>query len=285
MLTRDNDQPITLAPARPIIHRTIGERQGFLTHLLHPGNGGELVKPFVALDLFEADTPAPRGFAPHPHSGIATHSTFLLGTAHYADSTGKSGILEAGSVEWMQSGSGVWHGGQMGHGQPFRGFQLWLSLPPELELAPAESLYLEAARIPNQGGVRLLLGSYRGMASEIAWPGPITYLHVRLHDGESWTYEPATDHDIAWLAVDQGALEATGAVLKREFAIYADGNGPIALRARGDAEFVIGSAARHPYPLVCAPTSIHTNIAALAKGRRHIAELQSSPAVTSMRPG
>jgi redox-sensitive bicupin YhaK (pirin superfamily) len=40
----------------------------------------------------------------------------------------------------MQAGGGVWHGGSAGEPGQTRGFQLWIALPPKLELGPSVSL-------------------------------------------------------------------------------------------------------------------------------------------------
>ena len=127
-------------------------------------------------------------------------------TAEGKDSTGKAGELGSQSIEYMQAGGGVWHTGKPGDGQRVRGFQLWVALPPELELAPAESHYVEASVIPGDGRLRVLLGSYGDQRSPIPYPSPVTYLHVRLSDGETWTFHPSAGHDLAWLAVSVGAV-------------------------------------------------------------------------------
>jgi redox-sensitive bicupin YhaK (pirin superfamily) len=270
---------------RSIVHRTRGLRHGPITRLMSPGDLGERVKPFVFLDLFESDGLKGGGFAPHPHSGIATLTTFLEGEATYADTTGKSGVLTDGSVEWMRAGEGVWHAGGPMPGKAMRGYQLWLALPRELEHAPPESLYLEDARIETDGPARVLLGSYGDKSSPIPLPVPIAYLHVRLKDGEHWIYRPGADHDVAWLALNCGRLHVSGEVLEREMAVFADGAEPIELLAEGAVEFVIGSAARHPHPLVTGYYSVHTSLQALAQGERNIADLEQTAAVATLRAG
>jgi redox-sensitive bicupin YhaK (pirin superfamily) len=146
---------------RRIAYRTRGHSQGPLTRLISPGDLGGLVKPFVFLDYFEFRGFKGDGGPVHPHSGIATHTTLLQGSLVYGDSTGKFGPLSSGSVDWMQAGGGVWHGGTPLHGQPLRGFQLWVALPPARELARAESHYVDNATIPGDGRVRVLFGAYR----------------------------------------------------------------------------------------------------------------------------
>src|SRR5258705_2552762 len=122
-------QSVSSQPRR-IAYRTKGHVGGPLTRLMSPGDLGELVKPFVFLDHFDFEgfRGTGDGGVVHPHSGIATHTTLLEGSLVYGDSTGKSGTLRAGSVEWMQAGGGVWHGGTVFPDKPLRGFQLWVSL-------------------------------------------------------------------------------------------------------------------------------------------------------------
>ena len=268
--------------ARAITHRSRGRQHGPITRLMSPGDLGELLKPFIFLDLFEAQSTAGPGFAPHPHSGIATLTVFLEGRMTYADSTGKTGELTSGAVEWMRAGQGVWHAGEAADGGPMRGYQLWLSLPPELELAEPESVYLDASQIKAHGGVRVVLGSYAGQSSPLQLPAPATYLHVQLKDGQRWTYHPAADHDVAFLALNTGRLHTAGITLEREIAVFESGNGPIDLLAEGDVELVLGSAAQHPHPLVSGFYSVHTSHAALVSGEAQIAALARTPAVAAL---
>jgi len=267
---------------RRIAYRTKGHAQGPLTRLMSPGDLGELVKPFVFLDYFESAGFEGDGGPVHPHSGIATHTTLLQGSLVYGDSTGKSGTLSSGSVEWMQAGGGVWHGGTPLRGKPLRGFQLWVALPPALELAQAESHYVDNATIPGDGRVRVLLGAYRGMASPIPYKSPVAYLHVRLRDGERWTYQPPAGHDVAWLAVAAGTVLVDGVPLRREMAVFEEGHVPIDCVAQGDVEFVIGSAVKHPHPLVTGNYSVHTSPETLVLGEAGIEEVAST---MKLKPG
>jgi len=264
-------EPTTRAQTSPsktrrIAHRTSGQRQGPITRLMSPGDVGQLVKPFVFLDYFEFSAAVTTGLPVHPHSGIATHTTLLQGSVDYADSTGKAGRLNPRSIEWMQAGGGVWHGGGPSGNGVLRGFQLWVALPPKLELAQAYSDYVEGSAVPSEGGTRLLLGSYRGLSSTIAYKEPVTYLQVQLRDGERWTYQAPPTHDVAWLAVATGCLLVDELPLRREMAVFEEGRAPIEVVAQGDVEFVIASATKHPYPLVTGSYSVHTNREALLRG-------------------
>lgn len=276
-----NPAPFVTTGPRRIRFRTAGHTHGPITRLMSPGDLGRIVKPFVFLDLAELGGEQPFPELPmHPHSGIATHTTMLAGSLSFADSTGKSGALRAGSVEYMQAGGGVWHTGKPLEGGPLRAFQLWMALPAELELSPAESHYVDVNDVPGDGRLRVLLGSYGGMSSVIPSPWSATYLHVTLRDGEAWRYEPAAGHDVAWLAVSLGGARVDGAVLRREMAVFEEGGGAIDVVAVGETELVIASAVKHPHELVTGMYSVHTSADALQRGeagyRRVAAELRRS---------
>ena len=57
--------------ARAIVRRTRGRTHGPVTRLMSPSDFGEILKPFVFLDLFDHEG-APFNGPLHPHSGIAT---------------------------------------------------------------------------------------------------------------------------------------------------------------------------------------------------------------------
>jgi len=121
MLARQLQQPV-----REIVYRTRGQTHGPITRLMSPSDLGELIKPFVFLDLAAFDgrfAPVPMGFGWHPHSGIATVTVMLEGAIRYAETTGQEGVLPAGGVEWMRAGNGVWHTGAPEEGR-VRVFQL-----------------------------------------------------------------------------------------------------------------------------------------------------------------
>jgi redox-sensitive bicupin YhaK (pirin superfamily) len=163
----------TQTRASRIVHRTSGSRQGAITRLMSPSDLGERLKPFVFLDLFDMEVPSFPAFGLHPHSGIATLTWLWEGSVRYEDTSGATGILPAGGVEWFRAAHGAWHGGGPGDSR-MRGFQLWLALPPDQELGPVESRYLEPGEVPRVGPAAVLLGTYGGVTSPLRPPSPVT---------------------------------------------------------------------------------------------------------------
>src|SRR6202051_3572788 len=143
---------------RAIVLRTRGLKHGPITRLVSPSDIGELIKPFVFLDLFEISAAGAPNFGWHPHSGIATLTVLHEGAIEYQETTGVKGVLPAGGVEWMRAGRGVWHPGAAL--QQAKGFQFVIALPEELENSPSQSHYLSADQVPEEERARVILGSH-----------------------------------------------------------------------------------------------------------------------------
>lgn len=273
--------PMQAPASRKIVHRTRGMSHGPITRLMSPSDLGEHLKPFVFLDIFEADMrDLARSMPLHPHSGIATVTVFAEGDVTFDDSQTGHGTLGYGGVEWARAGKGMWHGKELAGGtsDKVQGFQLWIALPPELESTEPETQYLEASVVPGTGPARLIVGSYGGVASPVRSPSGVNYLLVTLSPGERWTYEPPVGHLIAWVALSKGALAAGEHITKGEMAIFEDGGDRISFEGatNNGATFVLGSAVPHPYPLHLGSYSVHTSAEALEIGEQHIRELKRS---------
>src|SRR5205085_9597935 len=88
---------------------------GFRVYNYFPG-GYQIqrrVSPFLLLD-FNAEYVFPpsekiRGVDVHPHKGFETVTIAYKGSVAHHDSTGNSGIINAGDVQWMTAGAGILH--------------------------------------------------------------------------------------------------------------------------------------------------------------------------------
>ncbi len=132
--------------------------------------------PFLLLDDFRNDDPArfEKGFPWHPHRGIETITYVLEGEVEHGDSLGNSGVLGAGSVQWMTAGAGIMHQemprpnarGQM------HGFQLWANLPSSLKMCAPRYQDIAGADIPeviDDDGtrVRVITGAFWGQRGPV----------------------------------------------------------------------------------------------------------------------
>lgn len=260
---------------RKVAHRTAGRRHGPINRLMSPGDLGQLLKPFVFLDYFELQGPPFKG-ALHPHSGIATLTYLIEGRMDLIDPDGHTEVLQDGGVEWMQAGRGMWHGGSVGDASQrrVRGYQLWVALPPELELGASSAIFLQPQEIATSGPARVLLGSHGGARSAIPSPSPMNYLAVTLKAGERWTYVPPSGHTVLWVSPAEGVVLANGEALrKEELVAFEESSAAVEFVALGDSHFVLGSAAPHPHELALGYYSVHTSPQALQEGEAQIETL------------
>jgi redox-sensitive bicupin YhaK (pirin superfamily) len=237
------------------------------------GDFGQLLKPFVFLDLFDLKG-ASSGMGLHPHSGIATVSYLFEGSVRYEDSNGATGVLQAGGVEWFKAAHGAWHGGGSGDTGRARGFQLWLALPPEQELGPVENIYLAPDAVARDGPARVLVGTHGGATSSLNAPASLNYLAVQMRAGESWRYQPASDQTVGWVSLSTGRVRVPETVEAGELAIFEPSHDAVDFHAETDTEFVLGSAAPHTHDLVLGRYSVHTSAATLRDGERRLNEIQ-----------
>jgi redox-sensitive bicupin YhaK (pirin superfamily) len=259
--------------ARMIVQRTRGRQQGPTIRLMSPSDLGELLKPFVFLDFFEADISVLEKAPVHPHSGIGTITLVTQGEMLFDDPKGRHGAIRYGGLEWMRAGGGVWHGQEMkaGSSDVVQGYQLWVALPSYLENTSSLCQFIDAEFTPGVGPARVMIGEYAGAKSPAQSPDGITYLLVTLDPGEDWNFIPPRGHAVAFLSVANGSLTAGEPVEARELVAFELGEIPIHVHAGpAGTSFVLGSAIPHRHDLVLGHYSVHTSAAALAAGEARI---------------
>ncbi len=122
--------------------------------------------PFLMLDEFYSDNPDDylAGFPSHPHRGFETVTYMLDGRMEHKDHLGNTGDLGPGSVQWMSAGRGVIHSEMPRQTEGrMRGFQLWINLPADEKMKPADYRDIPAGEVPElpfDGGLaRVIAGT------------------------------------------------------------------------------------------------------------------------------
>jgi redox-sensitive bicupin YhaK (pirin superfamily) len=153
--------------------------------------------PFLLLDEFRSDDANDyiAGFPNHPHRGFETVTYMLAGRMRHGDNQGNSGLLTAGSVQWMTAGRGIVHSEmpEQENGLLW-GFQLWVNLPARDKMTAPRYQDIAPEAIPvvkAEDGVRVkvVAGEVNGVK------GPVTavatqpvYLDIELQP--RMTYSP-----------------------------------------------------------------------------------------------
>lgn len=207
--------------------------------------------PFLLLDEFLSDNPDDyiAGFPEHPHRGFETVTYMLAGRMRHGDNQGNSGLLEAGSVQWMTAGRGILHS-EMPEQQDglMWGFQLWVNLPardkmiaPRYQDLPPHTI--PAVRTSAGNRVRVLAGTFATVS------GPVTgvaaepiYFDMEIGPGSSETVALPPAHN-AFVYCYQGAItvgsdDDVALVGHRRLAVLSLGE-RVHLTAAGDGARVI----------------------------------------------
>lgn len=159
---------------------------------LFPVAGLDNIDPFMLLDHFGSDQPDDyiAGFPLHPHRGIETVTYMLEGRIRHRDSTGHSGAIEAGDVQWMCAGRGIMHEEmpEIADGK-LDGFQLWVNLPARDKMKPADYQEFPAPDIVyfDQDGhhIKLISGDllgHRGSVNHLS-SSPV-YADISMNPGK-----------------------------------------------------------------------------------------------------
>jgi redox-sensitive bicupin YhaK (pirin superfamily) len=249
-----------------------------------PTGLGQALKPFVFLDFFHATVQPGFGFGMHPHSGIATLTWQPDCDVRYQDTTGQSGVLKAGGLEWMNAGGGAWHQASFETGGSATGFQLWVAMPPGVEEGASFGQYVPPGAVPTAAidGARLtvLLGELQVrdtvLRSPIESHHAMHYFVLDLAAHARWRYTPPADHTVAWAFVFGGLASLGGATGSQALWMLSDAGDIEITTADAPARVLIGSARPHPHDLVVGPSSVHTSVEALRKGHARIRVIGAS---------
>ena len=170
----------------------------------------QYASPFLMLDFAGpqhfAPASIPRGVGEHPHRGFETVTIVYQGEVAHRDTTGNSGVIGPGDVQWMTAAAGVLHDefhspAFTEQGGTLEMAQLWVNLPARDKLGEPGYQAIEAAQIPeialpeNAGSLRVIAGEYAGAQGPARTHSPMNVWDLRLNAGhqaaftlpEGWT--------------------------------------------------------------------------------------------------
>lgn len=183
---------------RPLRHGMVGD--GFRVYNYIPGANIEQrrISPFLMLDFNPEFDFGPsekvKGVDVHPHKGFETVTIAYKGSVAHHDSSGNSGIINPGDVQWMTAGAGILHKEYHEQefskkGGPFEMVQLWVNLPkkdkgvePHYQAITADQM--GKITLPdNAGTVEVIAGSYNETLGPAETYTPVNLANIKLNDG------------------------------------------------------------------------------------------------------
>jgi len=253
-MKKENFKPIDSIIPPPPIH-WVGD--GFRVHNFFPGPQGleTRISPFFLLDYNSKHLFLPsekqRGVGVHPHRGFETVTIAYHGMVAHNDSTGNSGVIGEGDVQWMTAGSGILHKEYheknfSKNGGIFQMVQLWVNLPAKYKMtSPKYQPILKSEmgnyKIPNNGGnVFVIAGNYLNVKGPASTFSPINLYNVVLKSGFSVDLSFPENYNTGFLIIDgEVNINETEVVKENSYVLFKNSGNDIKISAIKDCTVLV----------------------------------------------
>ena len=206
---------LVLSPPEP---HYVGD--GFRVHNFIPGGyraDMQRMNPFIMLDYGSRFNFPPsehqRGVGVHPHRGFETVTIAYKGRVAHHDSTGQSGIIGEGDVQWMTAASGILHKEYhekefSRQGGEFQMVQLWVNLPAKYKMSAPKYQSLTNDKITKfglesgDGTVEIIAGEYMGLKGSAFTFSPVNLLNVKLNKNAKAEFSFPANYNTALLVIE-----------------------------------------------------------------------------------
>ena len=208
------------------------------------------ISPFLVLD-FNAEydfgpSETVKGVGVHPHKGFETVTIAYKGSVAHHDSSGNSGIIHPGDVQWMTAGAGILHKEYHEEefsktGGPFEMVQLWVNLPKKDKSAAPHYQAISSAQMGkiqlpgNQGLVNVIAGNFNGVSGPADTYSAVNLFDIKLNKDGGLTASIPANHNTALLIIN-GSIEVNGENAgEHSFVLFNNEGEDIEIKATGNS--------------------------------------------------
>ncbi len=242
---------------------------GFRVHNFFPSQpeiGLQGMSPFFLMDYGAKWTfppsDKPRGVGVHPHRGIETVTLAYHGKVAHHDSSGNSGVIGEGDVQWMTAGGGVLH--KEYHekdfskkGGLFQMVQLWVNLPAKDKMTPARYQSIENNIMGKyisdvkDYSVDVIAGEYKGVAGPALTFSPVNLFNVRMLAGSSAEFSFPESYNSGILVVEgEVRINKSAQASENQFVYFGHEGENILAEASSDSVILVMSGEPLNEPIV-----------------------------------
>lgn len=242
---------------------------GFRVHNFIPSTdpmGAKRMDPFILLDynskFYFPPTDKPRGVSVHPHRGFETVTIAYKGAVAHHDSTGNSGLIGEGDVQWMTAASGILHKefheeNFSKQGGDFHMVQLWVNLPAKDKMSAPKYQAITNAEIAKHeldnkaGFIEVIAGEYQGTKGSASTFSPMQVMNVHLNKDGQADFDLPANYNTALLVV-AGSIQVNDIeqVPTDHFAYFSNTGSQFRLKATEDAIVLLLSGEPLAEPIV-----------------------------------
>lgn len=195
-----------------------------------PTDGIEMVDPFLLLHHYGpyAISPFnnPFDLGPHPHRGFEPITLLFKGEQLHRDSLGNEMLVKAGDVQWTTAGRGIIHAEGpskefVERGGELEGIQLWLNLPSEKKMMPANYQHLKSEQIPVVKNdeetieLKVIAGEQKGEKGLIKTQTEVNVFTVKTSDNGILKVDIPVNHESLIYLLDGELLVNDEVTLKK----------------------------------------------------------------------
>jgi len=250
---------------RPAQPGMVGD--GFRVFNMIPGSGisQKRMSPFLLLDFNAAFDFGPsdhiRGVDVHPHKGFETVTIAYKGSVAHHDSSGNSGVIRPGDVQWMTAGAGILHKEYHEEefskkGGLFEMVQLWVNLPAKDKSTEAHYQAITANQmgkvlLPDAAGVvNVIAGKFQDTVGPANTYTPVNLFDIKLAEQHETNFLVSQNHNTAMLVVN-GEVEVNGELAKEHsFVLFGHDGEEISIKAQKNAVLLVLSGEPIDEPIV-----------------------------------
>lgn len=195
-----------------------------------PTKGIESVDPFLLLHHYGpyaiSEFNNPFDLGPHPHRGFEPITLLFKGEQLHRDSLGNEMLVKAGDVQWTTAGRGVIHAEGpskefVKKGGDLEGIQLWLNLPAEKKMMPANYQHIKSEEIPiveNQDKtiqLKVIAGEQKSKIGVIKTQTAVNVFTLKTKEKGEINISIPKDHQSLVYLLDGEVLVNNDAILKK----------------------------------------------------------------------
>lgn len=186
------------------------------------------IDPFVLLHHYgpfkiSADS-NPFDLGPHPHRGFEPITFLIEGEQLHRDSLGNKSVVKSGDVQWTTAGRGIIHAEGpskdfVNRGGTLEGIQLWLNLPAEKKMIPAnyqhaknEDFNLITSEDKNIN-IQIIAGSLEGEFGKISTQTSVNAYMIKANETGKYDVQLDKTHQ-SFIYLIKGEVEINDSVLE-----------------------------------------------------------------------
>jgi redox-sensitive bicupin YhaK (pirin superfamily) len=169
----------------------------------------EGVDPFVLLHHYGpfeiSEDSNPFDLGPHPHRGFEPITFLIQGEQLHRDSLSNESIVKTGDVQWTTAGRGIIHAEGpskefVQQGGTLEGIQLWLNLPSEKKMMPANYQHVKNEDFnvltseDQKVSIKIIAGALNGVNGKIQTQTTVNAFMINIEEGGEFNFQIPKEH-------------------------------------------------------------------------------------------